>query len=465
MLLNKSVGYGGKVERVPLNDTYRKIDRAHWGPRSPRRPTPSAVVLVRGTASHDTRVLREAHVLESMGEEVVVLAVTSTHNTATTERVEGIRVVRLSPRSPLELFRKLGVRWAQAQSTPPEAIAQPAGSSDVPTEPIRPSAVPTEPPRFPVPETHPGLLASAALRSHRLLRTLDFYRRAVGAIRAWRPHLVHCNDYNTMWIGVAARLMGSRVIYDPHELWADRNQRLEPRWWLLLCEALFVRAANAVVTTSPGHSTVIARRYGVPEPTVVRNIPRGHAGAVVSAADVDPRLAIYIGAVTTNRGLEQCIMALQQARDARLRIVGPGRVEYRSALTSLVQSLGLAERVEILAPVPPDRVVQAAALGGVGLALIQPSCLSYAQCLPNKLFEYVSAGLPVVASDLPILGGFVHEHGIGTVVKPDDIDAIAGQLRALTDPRVQAGYRKAVKRLAVNLDWGLESIRLRGVYD
>ena len=55
--------------------------------------------------------------------------------------------------------------------------------------------------------------------------------------------LVHCNDYNTMWVGVLARLWYGRtaVVYDSHELWPDRNLRPEPRWWLMLCEALFVR--------------------------------------------------------------------------------------------------------------------------------------------------------------------------------------------------------------------------------
>jgi glycosyltransferase involved in cell wall biosynthesis len=405
------------------------------------------VVLVRGTAAHDARLLREARVLESMGEEVVVLGVTSTEETAPAAEVGDVTVVRLSPRSPFELLRRFRGRRAQAAraAASDEGVGSPA--------------------RSPVALADPGPLASAALRAHRLLRTIDFYRRAIGAIRAWRPRMVHCNDYNTMWVGVAARLLGAKVIYDAHELWPDRNQRQEPRWWLVACEALFVRAANRMLATSPGHAAVIARRYRVREPTVIRNIPRRPEPRDDFAGELDERLAIYVGAVTTNRGLEQCISALQRADQVRLRIVGPGRAEYRSELTDLAQRLDVAERVEIADPLAPDQVVEAAARAGSGVALIQPSCLSYAECLPNKLFEYVVAGLPVLASDLPVLGGFVREHGIGPVVRPDRIDEIAEQLQALADPAVNARYREAVLRAREQLDPGRESRLLQSVYE
>ena len=93
-------------------------------------------------------------------------------------------------------------------------------------------------------------------------------------MREQRPALIHCNDYNTMWVGVAARAMGgTAVLYDSHELWPDRNLRPEPRWWLLACESLFVRCAHRVITASPGYAEVISRRYRIEPPKVVRNIP------------------------------------------------------------------------------------------------------------------------------------------------------------------------------------------------
>ena len=92
------------------------------------------------------------------------------------------------------------------------------------------------------------------------MTTLDWYRKAIAAVRRLRPEVVHCNDWNTMWIGVAARLSGSSVVYDSHELWADRNGRREMRWWILACEWLFVRVADRTITTSPGYADVLAHR-------------------------------------------------------------------------------------------------------------------------------------------------------------------------------------------------------------
>ena len=116
----------------------------------------------------------------------------------------------------------------------------------------------------------------AGLRVHRALTTADYYRQGIGAVRALRPSLLHCNDWNTMWIGVAAKLTrGTHVVYDSHELWADRNGRPELRAWLVAAEALFVRVADEVVTTSPGYADELARRYRIPAADVVRNLPAG----------------------------------------------------------------------------------------------------------------------------------------------------------------------------------------------
>jgi glycosyltransferase involved in cell wall biosynthesis len=302
------------------------------------------------------------------------------------------------------------------------------------------------------------------IRLHRLLRTLDYYRRAIGLIAAWRPSVVHCNDYNTMWVGAAARLLGSSVIYDSHELWPDRNQRTEPRWWLLLCEAVFVRIAHRVIATSPGHAAVIARRYRVPVPQVIRNIPE-RVGQRQADPPREPGMIVYAGAVTTNRGLEQAIRSLPYVRPRiRLRAIGPGRTEYRARLLALARELGVEARVEFAAPVPADRVIGAIAAAEVGLALIQPSCLSYALSLPNKVFEYVAAGLPILAADLPVLGPFVEEHGLGLLALPDDPQDLACKLEKLVQSETNSSYRMAVQHARRELDWERESGALVAAY-
>ena len=119
----------------------------------------------------------------------------------------------------------------------------------------------------------------------RLAVTSAFYVQSIALTRENSPALVHANDYNTMWIGIVAKLLcGSRLVYDSHELWPDRNGRPEWRPWLLACEALFVRAADATITTSPGYAAAIASRYRVAPPIVVRNVP-ALTGRAMEAGD------------------------------------------------------------------------------------------------------------------------------------------------------------------------------------
>ena len=292
-----------------------------------------AVVLVRNGIDHDARVQREARLLDSIGFETTVVGVVGGGGSAerAEERVGKARIVRLDPGGrPRKLLRRLGVRGAEtaavATATTPDAAA---------TQPS---------PR------------GARSRLRRLFVTADFYRGGLGQVLRIRPDLIHANDYNTAWIGVLGKwLAGSALIYDSHELWPDRNLRPEARSWLLLCEALFVRAADVVITTSPGYAEVMAGRYRIERPRLVRNVPEWRADTDRQYPSAESPLAVYFGALTRNRGLETALRALALVEDLRMRFVGPEAWGYRGDLVRLAVRLGVNDRLEILDPVPPER--------------------------------------------------------------------------------------------------------------
>jgi glycosyltransferase involved in cell wall biosynthesis len=382
-----------------------------------------AAVLVRNTASHDARVLRCARTLRSLGYEAVVIGVTSEEETEERSLERGLPIVRLSPQAPLAGLAK-HLRW-------------------------RPAAV---------------------SRTYRLLRTLSYYRHGIAAMRRLRPRIVHCNDYNTMWIGVGAKLLaGSALIYDSHELWPDRNGRSEPRWWLLACEALFLRIADGILATSPGHAEAIARRHRVAPPRVVRNVverpSRNGAGRDTGEVPAgDRQTIVYVGALTGGRGLEQAIAALPWAPDVALRLLGPGNEPYREHLALHADAHGVRGRVLLSTPVPPQRVVEEIAQATAGVALIQPACLSYELSLPNKVFEYLAAGLPILASDVPVIAELVERYGVGLVVAPDDPEAIAAAMTAIVEPRRNDELRAAARETSARLSWEREAEGLVRTY-
>ncbi len=454
--------------------------------RAGRRPDdpPLALILVRNTVSHDNRVLREVQTLRLAGFKVLVAGVVSAAEPERRARVAGVDVVRLDPLAGLR--RPRGVGRARPGFGSALGSGGAAGSGAAADSGSAPAV-------------HAGGRAGALRRRlRRLAVTASYNARAAALCRRARPALVHANDYNTMWAALAAkRLCGSRVVYDSHELWADRNGRPEWRPWLIACEALFVRAADVVITASPGYADALARRYRVERPAVVRNIPAsasasasasgpgasgpgasgpgasgpGASGPGASGPGVcgdavaDPPLAVYIGGLMPGRGLEPGIEALARVPGLRMALVGPGAESYRARLRALAERAGVADRLELRPAVAPDDVLAAVRGASFGLMLIEPVCRSYELTLPNKLFEYAAAGLPMLSGDLPVIGALVRGGGLGEAVPPDDVQLIADAMRRLIEPAANREARERVRTFASRNTWERERETLAAVYE
>ena len=385
---------------------------------------------------YDARVLRAARTLRELGYDPLVVAAVTGADQPLTSTTDAIPVLRVRAAAP--------VLWA-------ERHLRPAGPQLADAAAVERSGPPAR--RRP---------RSLALRAFRAVRTLDYYARASRVVLRERPVLVHCNDFNTMWIGVLAKVFaGSAIVYDSHELWPDRNGRWESRAWLLAAEWLFVRVADEVVTVSPAIAERMARRYRIPAPTIVRNVPDA---APAAPATGDEHLVVYVGALLAERGLEQAIDAIALVPGVRLRLIGHGSAGLVGELRERARAAGVGERFDVADPVPPDAVVRAIRGAAVGLSLFQPTCVSHELTLPNKLFEYVAAGVPVLTSDVAVSAAFVREHGVGEVVAAGDPHDIARGLRLLLDPATSAALRPRLERAAQRFTWERERAALAGVY-
>jgi glycosyltransferase involved in cell wall biosynthesis len=439
--LRRSLAAGGSLddalalagERLAWSSEAGRLTRCIAGLSSPRPAKPRAAILVRNQVSYDARVLREAGVLADLGFEVRIIG--AAHGRASGETIGGIPVRRVGAGLPPTRL-PVGGRRRRAEGgaarTAPTAVV--GGSRE-----------------------------GAARRAYRWLVTVDWNRRVLGELRRFRPEICHCNDYNTMWVGVAAKLgLGSRVLYDSHELWPDRNLRPEWRPWLLACEAFFVRIADRVITTSPAYATRIAKRYRIRPPRVIRNIP--DLTAVAPTLPNGSPTAVYFGAITSGRGLEEAIAALPEVPELRMRLIGPESWGFGEVLVRLAAELGVAERVALEAPVPPADAAGALRGADIGLALIQPVCESYRLTLPNKVFEYTLAGLPILATDLPAIDEFVSSRGLGLTVSPGDPRALVVALRSMLDPELHVRFAAAVEAAQDELSWRQESVSLAETY-
>jgi glycosyltransferase involved in cell wall biosynthesis len=156
--------------------------------------------------------------------------------------------------------------------------------------------------------------------------------------------------------------------------------------------------------------------------------------------------------------------AVAAVPDVRLVFLGDPEPGYGSWLAAEIARRGLGERVTALPSVPLTELLAHTAEADVGVTLLQDTCDNHRLALPNKLFEYVAAGVPVIASGLAEAQRLIEAYGIGWCVAPDDPGAVAAAISLAVEARGDAGLRDRLRRARAELNWSVEQERLRAVY-
>lgn len=310
--------------------------------------------------------------------------------------------------------------------------------------------------------------------TRRLPRTL-WRMIALGSIarraRAMRPDVVHANDIATLIPGyLAARLSGARLVYDTHEYAVGVPYRKAVWAWLAATiERLLISRCDAVITVSDGIAERLQARYGLKErPTVVRNVPDLPPPA--SAPDLREQMGIgsaplvlHQGAVAEGRGGGNLVRAVAEMDSAHLLFLGADGT-FADGLVHLASELGVGERTHFHPPVALTELLSYTTQADVGVSLLEDTCDNHRLALPNKLFEYLAAGLPVVVSDLPEMRRLVSERQVGWVTDPGDPADIARALAEATGSRGDESLENRVRVAAAELNWRKERSRLTDLY-
>lgn len=291
---------------------------------------------------------------------------------------------------------------------------------------------------------------------------------AAGAVRravSTGAPLIHFHDPELIPFGVGLAAAGRLVVYDAHESLAKsvmskpylpRFARRAVSMGANTAEWAMAQAASAIVTATPA----IARQFPASKTTTIQNFPLlGElAPRDVSYAD-RPNSVIYTGGITAPRGAVEMVEAMALAdHGPRLTLVG----SFKSVETERkARSSRGWDRVDFLGWLPRTDLQAVFATARVGLVVFHPEP-NHIEAMPNKLFEYMSAGLPVVASDFPLWRSIVEGAGCGLLVDPTDPGDIASSVDwLLTHPEeameMGARGRKAVE---ARYNWGVESPKL-----
>lgn len=348
------------------------------------------------------------------------------------EIVEGVHLHRIAP-PPIS---ELPWRWALRRPPRPVAVDPGAGA-----DASRKTAPAVPPPWRTLAEQFFQKVANAMRSMGQLprMQQWQYFHTFYTQIVSLKPDLIHCHDLWPLQACVAAaEATGAKVIYDSHELEAHRNIQWttqERRCWAGL-ESRLLPKLDGVITVSDGIARELETQFKRRRVEVIHNTPwRPEASAcgadVRSAAGIaeDVPLIVYVGFITFGRGVEKLVQSMRHYPEAHVALVGPARADMLSKFRELAQIQGAEDRLHILPPVPAADLIPFLSTADVSAIIFQGTCLSHYYIKPNKLFESVFAGLPVVVPPFPDIARFVVENDVGCVFTSDAPEDLAQALR------------------------------------
>ncbi|MBN1158776.1 MAG: glycosyltransferase [Bacteroidales bacterium] len=307
------------------------------------------------------------------------------------------------------------------------------------------------------------------LFSRGLLFYAEYNFRLLFRLLLMHTDILVANDLDTLpAVYLASRIRKRTVIYDSHEYFTEVpeliGRNLVKNIWQLL-ERMILPKIRYAYTVSESIAKAYQQKYGI-NMYVIRNLPWRLKKSVDPEKMIkkdNEQMILYQGSLNRGRGLELAILATGYLHDTKLVIIGTGDVEHE--LKSLAEIHGLQNKVLFLGRIPQDQLMQYTIQADAGISLEEQSGLNYTYALPNKLFDYIQAGIPVIVSDLPEMASIVIRYEIGVVSKARDPEALAGIFReALWNPEKRRIWKDNLMKAAKELCWEREEPKLIELY-
>lgn len=319
----------------------------------------------------------------------------------------------------------------------------------------------------------PGVAARGRVRS------MKVYSRQIAKLISAEIDIedvdvVHIQDYKALEIGIRLQEGKEKLVYDAHEYLPGVIQEAHLKKYFEKLERLATARSDAVITVSPAIATRIRDEQNPPcDITVIRNTPQVDSNPgprnvrTDSGLDDSARLIVYSGSIAPQRGVPTLLDAMLEVEKAHLAVVAPSQNSLDIYLNAKKYA-PLVGRLHVVPFVAPGQVSHYLSTADLAVHPM-PSrmsgriVLNHQYALPNKWFEYVRAGLPVVVSDVKVLSGLVKSSGIGEVFNSNDSKSLADALtKVLLD--VESYRSKVTQQMKADADWQIDRARLVKVY-
>ena len=307
------------------------------------------------------------------------------------------------------------------------------------------------------------------------IKYFEFMVKSIILINRIKPHICHGHDPNGLFVAYFAKIIWRvYLIYDSHELWGYTSHMKSYNRILYkiggILEKRIMKTANAIITVNESIAEIMKEKLTDHEIFIIRNIPENSEVNSKFSREYlqlpDAKfIIIYVGSIAKGRGIEKLIR-IMEGLDERvgLAILGVEDI-YMSHYKKILRNNNLNDRIKFSTLVKPDEVVNVCRFADIGIHPVENTCLNNYYCLPNKIFQYIHAGLPVLCSDFPEMRKIVKTYKVGKVFNIDNTEGIISLVNEMIDDVDKLSKYKHNSIIASEkLNWSIEKQTLTGIY-
>lgn len=282
--------------------------------------------------------------------------------------------------------------------------------------------------------------------------------------------IYHANDLNTLpQAYFQSKILRSRkLIYDSHEVQTSRTGYNSKLYYYL--EKFFMRNVDTCIhenRTRAKYTKYLYDReveylYNYPSSYDKKDYPKGKVCSMLGLPSDTPIL-LYQGGIQEGRGLETIVLASQYIHQGVVVFIGDGKEKVK--LKRLVKELNVSDRVKFIDKVPCETLREYTVDAFLGFQVLENVCFNHYSAASNKLFEYIMAEIPVIASDFPELARVIKTNDVGLLVQPGDAKRLAQSINHLiNDNKLYKKCIESCRKAKKKYNWEQEKLRFLKIY-
>lgn len=300
------------------------------------------------------------------------------------------------------------------------------------------------------------------------LKYIEFLVRVTIFYKKKDIRLINIHSIALLPLGAFLKILyKAKLVYDTHELETETDNHHGIRKKLVkFIEKKLIKSCDLVFVVSENIADWYAKEYKITRPVVVKNAPRlfeqrktNHFRTDLDIKE-DSAIVLYQGGLSEGRGVNLLLECFKGRADDKVVVVFMGYGELEKDIKSMSE---IKDNIFFYPAVAPEIVLEYTSAADVGISFIENTCLSYYYCLPNKLFEYAMAGLPVIVSNMKEMRELVEYYDMGIVVNDDKISSMNEAIDKVLTSNLEQ-MKKNARRCAEQNAWEEQEIKMINEY-